>query len=72
MLAYGLALLACVDYVIHHLVNTSGWLNNPTEFHYDILFILALVFALAMTNMFLRENDNYTQAAIYAREQALL
>ena len=62
VVAYGLALLACVDYTIHHLVNTSGWLTNPTEIHYDILFILALVFALAMTNLLLREKASRTRS----------
>lgn len=56
--AYGLALLACVDYAVHHLVNTSGWLTNPTEIHYDVIFILALVFGLAMTHLLLREKTS--------------
>jgi signal transduction histidine kinase len=66
VVAYGLALLACVDYAIHHLVNTSGWLTNPTEIHYDILFILALVFALTMAQVLIREK------AIRTRSEHLL
>jgi signal transduction histidine kinase len=62
VVAYGLAILACVDYATHHLVNSSDWLTNPTEIHYDILFILALVLMLAMVYVLIREKASRTRS----------
>lgn len=62
LVGYGMALLACVDYAVHHLLKDPGWLNNPTEIHYDVIFILALVFGLAMTHLFLREQASRSRS----------
>lgn len=59
--AYGLAFLACVDYAVHHLLNTPGWLSNPYEIHSDMLFVLALVFTLALVHVLMREKANRTR-----------
>lgn len=60
--AYGLAFLACVDYTIHHLLNTPGWLSNPYEIHSDFLFVLALVFTLALVHVLIREKASRTRS----------
>ena len=62
LVGYGMALLACVDYAVHHLLKDPGWLNNPTEIHYYVIFLLALVFGLAMTHLFLREKASRTRS----------
>jgi len=62
LVGYAMALLACVDYAVHHLMKDPGWLNNPTEIHYDVIFLLALAFGLAMTHLFLREKASRTRS----------
>lgn len=62
LVGYGMALLACVDYAVHHLLKSYGWLTNPTEIHYDVIFILALIFGLAMTHLLLRERASRTRS----------
>ncbi len=37
--AYGLGFLACVDYALHHVVNTPDWLTNPYQIHANYLFV---------------------------------
>lgn len=37
-------------------------MNNPTEIHYDVIFLLALVFGLARTHLFLREKASRTRS----------
>lgn len=55
VVAYVLAVLACVDYTIHHLIYTPGWLTNPTEIHYDVIFVLALMLTPATVHILIRE-----------------
>ena len=55
IVAYVLAVLACVDYTVHHLLYTPGWLSNPTEIHYDVIFVLTLVLTLAIVRILMRE-----------------
>ncbi len=62
VVAYGLAFLACVDYALHHVVNTPDWLSNPYEIHSDILFILALAFTLALVHVLVREKESRTRS----------
>ena len=66
IVAYVLAVLACVDYAIHHLLYTPGWWSNPTEIHYDVIFVLTLVLTLAMVRILMREK------ASRARSEQLL
>jgi signal transduction histidine kinase len=60
--AYGLAFLACVDYVLHHLVNTPDWLTNPYQIHSNFLFVLALVFTLSLAHVLMREKASRTRS----------
>lgn len=60
--AYGLAFLACVDYAIHHVVTTTGWLSSSYEIHSDFLFVLALVFTLALVHVLMREKESRTRS----------
>ena len=66
LVAYVLAVLACVDYTIHHLIYTPDWLSNPTEIHYDVIFVLTLALTLAIVRMLMREK------ASRARSEQLL
>jgi signal transduction histidine kinase len=59
--AYGVAFLACVDYAIRHLLTTPDWLSNPYEIHSDFLFVLALVFTLALVHVLMREKASRTR-----------
>ena len=62
IVAFTLAILACIDYAIHHLVNTPGWLTNATEIHYDVIYILALVLTLILVHILIRERDSRTRS----------
>lgn len=57
----GLALLACVDYAIHEAVNTPGYLSNPATTVFNLLFVMALVFTLALVHVLVREKISRTR-----------
>jgi signal transduction histidine kinase len=62
----GVAILASVDYAIHQAVNTPGYLSNPATTGFNVLFVIALVFTLAISHVLVREK------AIRTRSEHLL
>ena len=59
---YVLGLLACVVYVVKHFWYNPGWLNNGTELHYLVLFILGCVFAITTARVVTREVASRAQS----------
>jgi signal transduction histidine kinase len=51
----GLTLLACVDYALHEAVNTPDYLSTPSNTVFNLLFVMALVFTLALVHVLVRE-----------------
>jgi len=58
----GLAILAYVDYAIHQAVNTPGYLSNPATTQFNIIFVIALVFTLAIAHVLVREKASRTRS----------
>lgn len=57
----GLALLACVDYALHEAVNAPGYLSTPASTSFNLLFVMAVVFTLALVHMLVREKASRTR-----------
>jgi signal transduction histidine kinase len=62
VVGYGLGLLACVIYVVKHVLYSPGWLSNGTERHYLILFMLGCIFAITMARVVTRERTSRAHA----------
>jgi signal transduction histidine kinase len=56
-----LALLACVDYALHEAVNTPGYLSTPANTVFNLLFVMALVFTLALVRVLGQEKASRTR-----------
>ncbi|GCE24322.1 sensor histidine kinase [Dictyobacter kobayashii] len=67
-----LAGLACVDYILHHLLDVPGWLYNPYEIHDSILFGILLFLALAVVHVLMKEKASRlrSEGLLIALEEA--
>jgi signal transduction histidine kinase len=57
-----LAILACVDFALHQMANTSNWLSNPDNLQSDLVFLLALGFTLAVGQVLVQEKASRTRS----------
>jgi signal transduction histidine kinase len=57
-----LAFLACVDYAFHQMALTPTWLSDPNNLQSHLLFLLALLFALALMQVLVQERASRTRS----------
>lgn len=53
-----LAILACVDFAFHQMAVTPNWISDPDHLQSDLLFLLALVFSLALVQVVVQEKTS--------------
>jgi len=57
-----LACFAWMTYLVKHMLNSPGWLSNPVEIQYFVIFTLGLVFSITMALVVVRERASKTNA----------